>query len=485
MEGKENETGYPVHSHDVVIVGAGLTGLRAAIETVDQGLDTAVISKVHPLRSHSVAAQGGINAALGNAVASDSWEAHAFDTVRGSDYLADQDAVEILCKNAPAAVIELEHFGAVFSRLPDGRIAQRPFGGGMFPRTCYAADRTGHNILHSLYEQLVGRQRKESENCENREPGKLSFYEEFFVTSLVKSGETLFEKGSKKEERCAGCTALNIADGNLHGFTCHSLLLATGGFGRLFDRSTNALINTGDGASLALRAGVPLEDMEFVQFHPTTLYGTNILITEGARGEGGYLLSNRNERFMKRYAPASMELAPRDIVARAIQQEIEEGRGFEGGYVLLDLIVRMLGNRNVFDSNIGPFHAGNCLKSFVSCLAGGIFGACAAPVPRVHPAHGQWHTQACAQRLAVQLEAISRRLKAMVNVHGAHLPGPFFGAGQQQRGGICAAAERNRQGQAGMECSQCLRQGLAHGGSSGAGGSRARGGLTCCRPWCR
>lgn len=337
MEGKENETGYPVHSHDVVIVGAGLTGLRAAIETVDQGLDTAVISKVHPLRSHSVAAQGGINAALGNAVASDSWEAHAFDTVRGSDYLADQDAVEILCKNAPAAVIELEHFGTVFSRLPDGKIAQRPFGGGMFPRTCYAADRTGHNILHSLYEQLVGRQRKESENCENRELGKLSFYEEFFVTSLVKSGETLFEKGSKKEERCAGCTALNIADGNLHGFTCHSLLLATGGFGRLFDRSTNALINTGDGASLALRAGVPLEDMEFVQFHPTTLYGTNILITEGARGEGGYLLNNRNERFMKRYAPASMELAPRDIVARAIQQEIEEGRGFEGGYVLLDL----------------------------------------------------------------------------------------------------------------------------------------------------
>ncbi|OQB98411.1 MAG: hypothetical protein BWX79_03319 [Alphaproteobacteria bacterium ADurb.Bin100] len=162
--------------------------------------------------------------------------------------------------------------------------------------------------------------------------------------------------------------------------------------------------------------------------------------------------------------------------ARAARQGQQDG---------LDLIVRMLGNRNVFDSNIGPFHAGNCLKSFVSCLAGGIFGACAAPVPRVHPAHGQWHTQACAQRLAVQLEAISRRLKAMVNVHGAHLPGPFFGAGQQQRGGICAAAERNRQGQAGMECSQCLRQGLAHGGSSGAGGSRARGGLTCCRPWCR
>lgn len=332
MGGERNKAEYPIHSHDVVIVGAGLTGLRAAIETVDQGLDTAIISKVHPLRSHSVAAQGGINAALGNAVADDSWEAHAFDTVRGSDYLADQDAVEILCKNAPAAVIELEHFGTVFSRFPDGRIAQRPFGGGMFPRTCYAADRTGHNILHSLYEQLVGRKRDEK-----RKLGKLTFYEEFFVTSLVKFGGVPFGKGSWKDERCIGCTALNIADASLHGFTCYSLLLATGGFGRLFDRSTNALINTGDGAFLALRAGVPLEDMEFVQFHPTTLYGTNILITEGARGEGGYLLNNRNERFMERYAPASMELAPRDIVARAIQQEIEEGRGFEGGYVLLDL----------------------------------------------------------------------------------------------------------------------------------------------------
>ena len=327
-----NEPGYPVHLHDVVIVGAGLAGLRAAVETVDHGLDTAIISKVHPLRSHSVAAQGGINAALGNAMAADSWEAHAFDTVRGSDYLADQDAVEIMCKNAPAAVIELEHFGTVFSRFPDGRIAQRPFGGGTFPRTCYAADRTGHNILHSLYEQLVGR-----EEDRKREQGKLTFYEEFFVSSLVKLEKVPIRNGSWGEERCVGCTALNIADGSLHGFTCHFLLLATGGFGQLFDRSTNALINTGDGASLAFRTGVPLEDMEFVQFHPTTLYGTNILITEGARGEGGYLLNNRYERFMERYAPASMELAPRDIVARAIQQEIEEGRGFEGSYVLLDL----------------------------------------------------------------------------------------------------------------------------------------------------
>jgi succinate dehydrogenase / fumarate reductase flavoprotein subunit len=326
------ESGYPIHPHDVVIVGGGLTGLRAAIETVDQGLDTAVISKVHPLRSHSVSAQGGINAALGNSMADDSWEKHAFDTVKGSDYLADQDAVEIMCKNAPAAIIELEHYGTVFSRFPDGRIAQRPFGGGMFPRTCYAADRTGHNILHTLYEQLVGRGNKEI-----WKGGKLTFYEEFFVSSLVKVGDNAFEKGHRKEERCAGCTAINIADMSLHGFTCCSLLLATGGFGRLFARSTNSLINTGDGASLALRAGVPLKDMEFVQFHPTTLYGTNILITEGARGEGGYLLNNRGERFMEKYAPKSMELAPRDIVARATQQEINEGRGFDGSYVLLDI----------------------------------------------------------------------------------------------------------------------------------------------------
>jgi len=330
--GKEKKVEYPIHSHDVVIIGAGLTGLRAAIETADRGLDTAIISKVHPLRSHSVAAQGGINAALGNAVANDSWEDHAFDTVKGSDYLADQDAVEIMCRNAPAAVIELEHFGTVFSRFPDGRIAQRPFGGGMFPRTCYAADRTGHNILHALYEQLVAREKNEK-----LKGSKLTFYEEFFVTSLVKVGDPLFEKSFGKEERCAGCTAVNIADRSLHGFVCRSLLLATGGFGRLFARSTNALINTGDGASLALRAGVPLKDMEFVQFHPTTLYGTNILITEGARGEGGYLLNSRYERFMEKYAPKSMELAPRDIVARAVQQEIAEGRGFESGYVLLDL----------------------------------------------------------------------------------------------------------------------------------------------------
>jgi len=305
---------HPLHSHDVVIVGGGLTGLRAALEASRAGLDVAVISKVHPLRSHSVAAQGGINAALGNAPGGedDTWGKHAFDTVKGSDFLADQDAVETLCRDAPAAVVELEHMGTVFSRLPDGRIAQRPFGGAGFPRTCYCADRTGHNLLHTLFEQGVGR--------------RLKVYDEYFVTSLVVT-----------DKRCSGCIALDLSDGTLHGFAAKAVLLATGGYGRIYARSTNALINTGDGAALAWRAGLPLEDMEFVQFHPTTLYGTNILISEAARGEGGYLLNSRRERFMKRYAEQAMELAPRDIVARAIQTEIDVGRGFKNEYVLLDL----------------------------------------------------------------------------------------------------------------------------------------------------
>jgi succinate dehydrogenase / fumarate reductase flavoprotein subunit len=303
-----------LHTHDVIIVGGGLAGLRAALACSDAGLDAAVISKVHPLRSHSVAAQGGINAALGNAegFGEDSWEAHAYDTVKGSDYLADQHAVAEMCREAPQTVIDLEHFGTVFSRLENGKIAQRPFGGAGFPRTCYAADRTGHNLLHSLYEQLIAR--------------GVTVYEEYFVTSLVTDGGC-----------CTGCTALAIPTGRVHGFAGNVTLLATGGFGRIFARSTNALINTGDGAALALRAGVPLKDMEFVQFHPTSLFGTNILITEGARGEGGMLFNSEGERFMERYAPHSVDLAPRDVVARAIEEEIAAGRGFPGGYVHLDL----------------------------------------------------------------------------------------------------------------------------------------------------
>jgi succinate dehydrogenase / fumarate reductase flavoprotein subunit len=305
---------HPIHSHDVLIIGGGLTGLRAAVELISTGADVALVCKVHPLRSHSVAAQGGINAALGNAKGGedDTWERHAFDTVKGADYLADQDAVEVMCREAPGTVVELEHMGTVFSRLEDGRIAQRPFGGAGFPRTCYAADRTGHNLLHTLYEQAMAH--------------NLTVYEEFFVTSLVT------ENG-----RCTGCTAIDIATSELHGFSASAVLLATGGYGRIYARSTNAVINTGDGAALALRAGCPLEDMEFVQFHPTTLYGTNILITEGARGEGGYLFNNKQERFMVDYAAEAMELAPRDIVARSIQTEVDEGRGFDNEYVHLDL----------------------------------------------------------------------------------------------------------------------------------------------------
>ena len=305
-----------IHHHDVLIIGGGLTGLRAALRVSDASLNGAVISKVHPLRSHSVAAQGGINASLGNVPGEggtiDSWKTHAYDTVKGSDYLADQDAVAIMCREAPATVLELEHMGTVWSRLENGKIAQRPFGGAGFPRTCYAADRTGHNLLHTLYEHVQDQ--------------NITLYEEFFVTSLLK------DKG-----RCVGCTAIEIMTGTVHGFVAKAILMATGGFGRIFNKSTNALINTGDGQALALNAGAPLKDMEFVQFHPTTLYGTNILITEGARGEGGILINRKGERFMKQYAPKSIDLAPRDVVARSIIIEISNGRAFNGGYVHLDL----------------------------------------------------------------------------------------------------------------------------------------------------
>ncbi len=315
-----------MHHHNVLVLGGGLAGLRAALRISDAGLDCAVISKVHPLRSHSVAAQGGMNASLGNVkgehATKDSWESHAYDTVKGSDYLADQDVVERMCREAATAVIELDQMGMVWSRLENGKIAQRPFGGAGFPRTCYAADRTGHNALHTLYEQAVSR--------------KIKVYEEFFVTSLVTNAG-----------RCVGCTALEIMTGQVHGFLSKAVVMATGGFGRIFNKSTNALINTGDGLALALRTGVSLKDMEFVQFHPTTLFGTNILISEGARGEGGILLNKDGERFMERYAPHSVDLAPRDVVARSIEQEIAQGRGFDGGYVNLDL--RHLGSERITD----------------------------------------------------------------------------------------------------------------------------------------
>jgi len=297
-------------SHEVVIIGGGLAGLRAALAAAEAGVDVSIVTKVHPLRSHSVAAQGGINAALRE---DDSVESHAFDTVKGSDYLADQEAVMLLAGEAPNRVREMEHWGTVFSRAEDGRIAQRPFGGAGYPRTAFAQDRTGHNLLHTLYETAL------------REG--IRVYDEFLVTKLVVSGG-----------QCSGLIALDIKEGQLHSIQARSVIIATGGYGRVFARSTNAVINNGDGPALAYRVGVPLKDMEFIQFHPTTLYGTNILISEGVRGEGGHLRNSEGERFMARYAAKAMELAPRDIVARSIQTEINEGRGIDGQpYVHLDI----------------------------------------------------------------------------------------------------------------------------------------------------
>jgi len=307
--------------HDVLVVGGGLAGLRAAIGLAERW-DVAVISKVHPVRSHSVAAQGGINAAIGNAPEGrdDTPEQHALETVKGSDYLADQSAVATMCRLAPETIYELEHWGAPFSRFADGTIAQRPFGGAGFPRTCYAADRTGHVLLHTLYEQTVKRGIKVYDDC-----------------AVVKI--------AVDEGRYQGLVVYDLKRGRLEAAASRFCVLATGGYGRIYRNSTNALINTGSGVGAALLAGAAVKDLEFVQFHPTTQFGTNILITEGARGEGGVLLNAAGRRFMERYAPGLMELAPRDIVARAIQTEINEGRGFGGGYVHLDL--RHLGKRKI------------------------------------------------------------------------------------------------------------------------------------------
>ncbi len=302
-----------VEEFDVLIVGAGLSGLRAGLE-LSKKWNAAVISKVFPVRSHSGAAQGGINAALGNLEEGkgDTPKGHAFDTVKGSDYLSDQDIVMFMCEEAPKIVVEFESMGAPFSRLDSGLIAQRPFGGAGFPRTCYAGDRTGHTLLHTLNEQSVRH--------------GVTFFNEYFIVDLFQANG-----------RVAGLIALDIPKGELVSFRAPYVILATGGFGRIFKYSTNAVINTGDGVGAAFRAGVPMQDVEFVQFHPTTLYGTNILITEGARGEGGYLFNIEGERFMKNTAPKAMELAPRDIVARANETEVIEGRGFENAYVHLDL----------------------------------------------------------------------------------------------------------------------------------------------------
>ena len=296
--------------HDVVVVGAGLAGMRAAIEASRYGADVGVVSKLHPTRSHSGAAEGGINAALGNA-GEDSPEKHTFFTVKGSDYLGDQDAIAVMCEEGPGDIYELEHMGAVFSRMDDGRIAQRPFGAGGAPRTAYAADITGHVLLHVLYEQLV--------------KSGVKVYEEWFALDLVTDGD-----------RCVGLTAWDLLHGGVQGVEAGAVIMATGGLGRIYRGTTNAYACTGDGMSMAWRAGVPLKDMEFMQFHPTTLKANGVLITEGCRGEGGYLRNAEGDRFMFNYAPNAGELASRDVVSRSEQTEIDEGRGVDG-CVLLDL----------------------------------------------------------------------------------------------------------------------------------------------------
>ena len=303
-------------SHDVLVVGAGLAGMRAALEASRQGVDVALLTKVHPLRSHTAAAQGGINAALGE---DDSWETHAFDTVKGGDYLNDQDAVEAMCREAPLDIIELEHMGTVFNRREDGGLARRPFGGAGFPRTHFVADITGQAILHVIHEQL--------------QKAGVHTYTEWYATSVIAD-----------DGACQGVVAMDMTTGQIYPILAKAVVMATGGLGRVYRPTTNSIICTGDGMAMAYRAGAPLMDMEFVQFHPTTLKESGVLITEGARGEGGYLLNAEGERFLKKYAPQKLELAARDVVSRAEQTEIDEGRGVDG-CVLLDL--RHLGEAKI------------------------------------------------------------------------------------------------------------------------------------------
>ena len=317
-----------MYEHDVIVVGAGGAGLRAAIAADEEGADVALVTKLHPVRSHTGAAEGGINAALQEG---DSWDLHAYDTMKGSDYLADAPAVDTFAKTAPEEVIQLEHWGMPFSREDDGRVSQRPFGGLSYPRTTYAGAETGHHLLHTMYEQAVKR--------------GVEVYDEWYVTNLAVTDED-----DPEDRECHGCVAYDIKSGKIDGFRAkNGVILATGGLGQAFDHTTNAVANTGDGCAMAYRAGVPMEDMEMIQFHPTTLPSTGVLISEGVRGEGGILYNDDEERFMfeRGYANNEGELASRDVVARAELTEVNEGRGVEDEYVDLDM--RHLGEERILD----------------------------------------------------------------------------------------------------------------------------------------
>jgi len=317
-----------MYEHDVIVVGAGGAGLRAAIAAHEEGADVALVSKLHPVRSHTGAAEGGINAALRDG---DDWELHAYDTMKGSDYLGDAPAIETLCQDSPEEVIQLEHWGMPFSREDDGRVSQRPFGGLSFPRTTYAGAETGHHLLHTMYEQVVKR--------------GIKVYDEFYVSQLA-----VTDHDDPEDRECHGVVAYDIKNGDVVGFHARKgVVLATGGDGQAYDHTTNAVANTGDGPAMAYRAGVPAEDMEFVQFHPTTLPSTGVLISEGVRGEGGILYNAEGERFMfeRGYANNDGELASRDVVSRAELTEVNEGRGIEDEYVYLDM--RHLGEERIVD----------------------------------------------------------------------------------------------------------------------------------------